>query len=293
MTQNNSFQRRKWKFKIDNQIIITSIICYKAILANPGRKINAMKFNTEEYLHRINYSGNIEPNLNTLRKLQKAHLLHVPFENLDIHHNIPINLSIERIFDKVVNQNRGGFCYELNGLFYELLVALGFDAIRVSARVYDQNKGYGKEFDHFAIIVTIDNTSYLTDVGFGEFTFEPLRIELGTIQNDERGNYLIDNYENGYFRVNKVENNRLTPEYIFSETARIFADFEEMCTYHQTSPESHFTHKRLITRPTENGRITISGNTLKIKEFQSVEEFVLKNETAFEKELWNKFKIKI
>lgn len=252
-----------------------------------------MKINKEHYLKRINYSGSLEANLNTLKRLQKLHLLNVPFENLDIQNNVSINLSIDKIFDKIVNKNRGGFCYELNGLFYELLVVLGFDALRVSARIYDQNKGYGKEFDHFSIIVTINNTKYLTDVGFGEFTFEPLKIQLGIIQNDKRGNYLIDNYEKRYFRVNKVENNQLTPKYIFSETERMFSEFEKMCIYHQTSPDSNFTSKRLITLPTENGRITISGNTLKVKEFESIKEFVLKNESEYEKELWNKFKIKI
>ena len=252
-----------------------------------------MKFNKEKYLDRIKYLEYPEPNLSTLRKLQKTHLLNVPFENLDIHNDVSIDLSIDNIFDKIVNQNRGGFCYELNGLYYELLIALGFDAVRVSARVYDQNNGYGKEFDHFAIIVTINNTKYLTDVGFGEFAFEPLEIKLEITQKDERGYYLLDTYENKYFRVNKVENEQLIPEYIFSETERAFSEFEGMCNYHQTSPDSHFTSKRLITLPTENGRITISGNTLKIKELESTTEIVFKNKAEYEKELWNKFKIKI
>ena len=251
-----------------------------------------MKFNKENYLYRINYLGDLEPNLNTLKRLQKSHLLNVPFENLDIHNNVSIVLSIDKIFDKIVNKNRGGFCYELNGLFYELLIALGYNAKRISARVYEQNKGYGKEYDHFAIIVTIDNTEYLTDVGFGEFIFEPLQIQLGIVQNDERGNYLIDNYENGYLRVNKIEDGKKLPEYIFKNIGRELIEFGEMCNYHQTSHDSHFTSKRLISLPTENGRITISGNTLKIRDLKSTTETPLENETEFEKELWNKFKIK-
>ena len=235
--------------------------------------------NADKYLDRINYLGSLEPNLNTLKKLQKTHLLNVPFENLDIHKNITIELSIDKIFNKIIDLNRGGFCYELNGLYYELLIALGFNAIRVSARVYDRNKGYGKEFDHFAIIVTINNVNYLTDVGFGEFTFEPLELQLGVIQNDERGNYLIDKFENEYFRVNKIEDGKSIPEYIFKNIKREFADYEEMCNYHQTSPNSPFTAKRLISLPTENGRITITGNKLKIKEFESIKESEIKNET--------------
>ncbi len=66
-----------------------------------------------------------------------------------------------------------------------------------------------------------------------------------------------------------------------------------MCYYHQTSPSSHFTDKRLITLPTENGRVTISDNTLKIKELESTIEKVLENENEFETVLWEKFKIKL
>lgn len=247
----------------------------------------------EKYLKRFKFSDSIELSIETLRKLQKTHLLNVPFENLDIHNNVPIVLSIDKIFDKIVHQNRGGFCYELNGLFYELLIALGFNAKRVSARVYDQNKGYGKEFDHFAIIVTINNVDYLTDVGFGEFTFEPLALHLGVIQNDERGHFLIDNFEDDYLRVNKIESGKSTPNYIFKNIKREFLEYEDMCNYHQTSPHSHFTTKRLISLPTESGRITITGEKIKIKELESTTEIVLKNEIEFEKELWDKFKIKI
>ena len=75
------------------------------------------------YLSRIQYQGGLEPNLENLRNLQVAHLLHVPFENLDIHRKVEIDL--EGSYEKIVKRNRGGFCYELNGLFYELLEALG------------------------------------------------------------------------------------------------------------------------------------------------------------------------
>ncbi|MDT0606018.1 arylamine N-acetyltransferase family protein [Croceitalea rosinachiae] len=252
-----------------------------------------MSFKKEKYLQKINCSGNLEPNLNNLKELQRHHLLNIPFENLDIHNNISIELSIDRIFDKVVNQNRGGFCYELNGLFYELLNAIGFDVKMISARVFNQDKGYGKEYDHLAIIAKINGIEYLTDIGFGEFTFEPLRLQLETIQNDERGDFKIDKYENGYFRVNKIENKKQTPEYIFKNKKRKLTEFEEMSNYHQTSPNSHFTSKRLISLQTENGRITITGNKLKIKELDLTTEILLENEAEFKKELWVKFKVKI
>jgi len=250
-----------------------------------------MKFNRKKYLERIKYSGRLEPNLDLLKKLQKNHLLNVPFENLDIHNQTPIELNIDRIYEKIVQNNRGGFCYELNGLFYELLLSLDFNAKRVSARVYIKDNEYSPDFDHFTIIVKIGNSEYLTDVGFGEFIFEPLELQFVKIQKDQRGSYLIDNYKDGHLRVNKSENGKSTPEFIFKNVQRELEEYAEMCEYHQSNPNSHFMKKRLISLPTENGRITISGNILKIKEKNKITEKELKNEAEFEKELWDNFKI--
>jgi len=246
----------------------------------------------EKYLNRINFKGDINPCLNVLVKLQKSHLFNVPFENLDIHNKIPIILDIDKIYEKIVTNNRGGFCYELNGLFYELLLTLNFDAKRISARVYKNELGYTPEFDHMAIIVSIDDSEYLVDVGFGEFIFEPLKLELGTIQNDPSGNYSIDKYEDEYYRVNKVINDEFIPQYIFTQSERELFEFSGMCEYHQTSPNSHFMQKRLITLPTENGRATITGSILKVKENNSVKERELKDEEEFHAELSNLFNLK-
>ena len=246
-----------------------------------------------KYLDRIKYSGGLEPNLGLLKKLQKNHLFNIPFENLDIHNKVPIKLKIDRIYEKIVQNNRGGFCYELNGLFYELLLSLGFRAKRISVRVYNKENAYSPEFDHFSIIVKIENIDYLTDVGFGEFIFEPLELQLGKIQNDGRSYYLFDEYEDGYLRLNKIEEGTHIPELIFKNIERNFDEFTEMCEFHQSDPSSHFMKKKLISLPTANGRITISGKTLKITENNKIIEKELKNETEFEKELLDKFKITI
>lgn len=191
-------------------------------------------------------------------------------------------------------QNRGGFCYELNGLFFELLTALGYQGRRISARVYsDTKKAYGQEYDHLAIIVTLDDIEYLVDVGFGEFAFAPLKIKLGEVQEDERGLFVIKKYDNKYLIVNNLTTGKAVPEYIFQTKASAFSEFEGMCHYQQTSPESHFTKKRMITRPIENGRITISGNVLKIKKGKEVKEILLKDEEGFREVLWEYFGIEL
>ncbi len=248
---------------------------------------------TKQYLDRINYSGNLEPSLEVLGELQKNHLLNVPFENLDIHYGTPIELNIDSIYKKIIVNRRGGFCYELNGLFYELLIALGFDARRVSARVFKQKHDYGAEYDHLAIIVNFDEKEFLSDVGFGELTFGPLEIKLNKLQKDKRGDFLIDMHDNEYFRVNKMENGVVVPEYIFKNMEREFEEFQGMCHYHQTNPKSHFTQKRLISIPTQNGRITITDDILKITKNDAVQEKTSNDEAAFEQWLWHYFKIKI
>jgi N-hydroxyarylamine O-acetyltransferase len=228
--------------------------------------------NIQEYLNRIHYKEKITPSAEVLNNLQLYHLLNVPFENLDIHDGIPIRLNTGSIYDKIVNKKRGGFCYELNGLFYELLKSLGFAVTIISARVFDSKKNdYG-----------INNTRYLADVGFGEFTFSPIPVTLNHVHNDVRGNFIIEKHDEVYLRVSKEEGGKWVPEYIFSDTPRSLDEFEEMCRYHQTSAGSHFTQKRLISKPTLNGRITLSGNNFKITASgKTIMEDTLKDEAGF------------
>jgi hypothetical protein len=114
-----------------------------------------------------------------LRDLQRAHLLAVPFENLDINPiGTPIVLSADALFHKVVVRRRGGFCYELNGLFAIALEQLGFDVTRVAGQVSRGDGKFGPEFDHLALVVRVDGATHLADVGFGDFSLEPLDLSV-------------------------------------------------------------------------------------------------------------------
>ena len=263
-------------------------------LNHSKKKLTTIKImDKEKYLNRINYYGSLNPTLQVLTKLQENHLLNIPFENLDIHNGVPISLDINKIYRKIILKQRGGFCYELNGLFYELLVTFGFNVKRISARVFDKTNGYGQEYDHLAVIVDIDGIEYLSDVGFGEFSFSPLKVETEIMQNDVRGNFIIQKYENDYYRVSKSENNILLPQYIFKTTKRELNEFNKMCLYHQKSPKSHFTENILISKPTHKGRITLSNDTLKIKNADSIYETHIANMDTFRTMLLKYFAIKI
>ena len=102
------------------------------------------------YLRRIDYSGSREPSTDVLHKLHQAHLLTVPFENLDIHLGHPIVLGEAHLFNKIVNHRRGGFCYELNGLFAALLRELGFEVLGFPCNDFGgQEPGTNEEIQEF------------------------------------------------------------------------------------------------------------------------------------------------
>jgi len=214
--------------------------------------------NIPTYLDRINYRGPLNADAETLRQLHVAHLRSVPFENLSIHAHEPILLDDESLFEKIVTRRRGGFCYELNGLFSALLRALGFQVAMLSAEVANDDGTFSAPFDHMTLMVTLDER-WLVDVGFGDSFIEPLRIdERGTqIQGDRA--YRIEPGENYLVMQQKTsEVDDWKSGYRFNLTTYQYADYLERCLFHQTSPASHFTQNRICSMLTMNGRISVS-----------------------------------
>ena len=228
--------------------------------------------NLQAYLDRIDYQDPLKVSRHTLFKLQKQHLLSIPFENLDIHYNRKISLSIDAIYRKIILEKRGGFCYELNGLFHQLLLKIGFNALLISARVHTKNEEYSPEYDHLAIIVNLENQKFLVDVGFGKFSLEPLVLKTDEKILDSFGQFQFNTYDTDYYRINEVKNDDLPPQYIFSIQERKLSGFKERCEFHQTSKDSHFTKKKLISIAREEGRITLTNSQLKITRLGIEEE---------------------
>lgn len=215
--------------------------------------------NPVDYLSRIGVDErDITVDQQGLELLQRLHLLSVPFENLDIHWKQPIVLDTDSLYEKIVENKRGGFCYELNGLFEQLLRSMGFRTRLVSARPYIDEKGFGPEFDHAAIIVSIGEDEYLVDVGFGYFAAGPLRLDVGAEQTDLEGIFRIINGENGAFVVEKKAQDAWQPEYMFGTHGRDLAEFTEMCDFQQYSPDSHFTKQKICSLLTADGRKTLT-----------------------------------
>jgi N-hydroxyarylamine O-acetyltransferase len=214
--------------------------------------------NIPAYLDRINYRGPVNADAETLRQLHVAHLRSVPFENLSIHAHEPIVLNDESLFEKIVTRRRGGFCYELNGLFAALLRAIGFEVAMLSAEVANDDGTFSAPFDHLTLMVTLDER-WLADVGFGDSFIEPLRLDEhgAQIQGDRAyrvepdGDYLVMQQ-----RTSEVD--AWKSAYRFNLMTYQYADYLERCLYHQTSPASHFTRNRICSMLTPVGRVSVS-----------------------------------
>lgn len=221
--------------------------------------------NVNQYLERIGYTNPIKPSIETLRGLQLAHMLTVPFENLDIGLKRPIRIDEEAIWEKLIVQRRGGFCYELNGLFAWLLKQVGFDVTYLNARVFDHAGNLGIDFDHLALLVQIPDQAgrWLADVGFGDSYMEPLNLDKRSEQTQGLRAYRLDRLPDGYSVWQRNYDGSWERHYFFDLQPHKFPDeYESACLYHQTSPKSSFTRGSIISRATPNGRVSLEDRRL-------------------------------
>jgi N-hydroxyarylamine O-acetyltransferase len=216
--------------------------------------------NADRYLQHIGVTKPVTPDLAALAELQQRHLLSVPFENLSVIHREPIVLDEGALFAKIVERRRGGFCYELNGLFAWLLHTLGYRVDRVSAQVYSGSRQrFGPPFDHMALVVHLDRP-YLVDVGFGDSARTPIPLPTGVTQ-DVSGVYRVVETADEYLLEQQAPEGWIA-KYRFGFTAYSLADYAPMCLYHSTSPDSHFTRGWVCTLATPDGRLTVTTDEL-------------------------------
>ncbi|MHA2276134.1 MAG: arylamine N-acetyltransferase family protein [Candidatus Kariarchaeaceae archaeon] len=231
------------------------------------------------YLRRLRLSLE-EPSLGYLNRLQNNHYLYIPFENLDVMNKKHIQLSYSGLFEKIINNNRGGFCFELNGLFADLLYSLGFSVYMAEAAVYNQElQSFGYMRNHMTLIVTIDDNPYLTDVGFGDSFRNPISLKTKNTE-DITGKYRIVEYEAAHYRLGEKEklienfdyyilehtvNDTWEPQYKFHHKCKFqLEDYQANCNWVESSPDSHFTQGRTWTVAKKDGRVSLSENGVTI-----------------------------
>ena len=212
------------------------------------------------YLARIGVLERPTPTTDSLRDLHLRHLRSVPFENLDIHLDRRISLTVSDLYSKIVERKRGGFCYELNGLFAALLRSLGYEVVMFACRV-QSSRGIGPLFDHLALSVSVPDSpeQWLADVGFGRHSAYPLRLGHVGDQDDPNGVFRLEESDGGDIDVllaGKVQ-------YRIETRPRTLDDFVPTCWWQQTRPGSHFRAGPVCSRLADSGgMITIADHVL-------------------------------
>jgi N-hydroxyarylamine O-acetyltransferase len=248
--------------------------------------------NVPAYLDRIAYTGPLAPTADVLRDLHRAHLLSVPFENLDVTLGRKIVCDETSFIQKIVELRRGGFCYELNGALAALLRAIGFHVTLLSARVPREDGSEGPEFDHLALRVDLEQP-WLADVGFGDSFLEPIGLRSGIGGAHDGRTYRVVG-DGTVMRMERAEvGGTWKRQYFFNLTARSLSDFAPMCQYHQTSQESPFTRKSVCSKATPGGRITLADRRLIFTRNGIREERMLASEDERRRALEEYFQISL
>lgn len=214
----------------------------------------------EAYLARIGHHGAIEPNIETLRALQRAHLDAIAFENLDVITGGVIRLDLASLQDKLIYCRRGGYCHEQNILFATVLDRLGFQVSGRSARMLmgDDERELGA-VGHTCLNVRIDGTDWHVDVGVGNIgPREPIPLQEGIEVRHDRWEYRMDRTSEGRWLLRHRRHDGWFNVYQFSEEPYYRVDYAEHNYVVSTHPESPFAHRIFVQRNGEDIRYALT-----------------------------------
>ncbi len=212
------------------------------------------------YLGRIGYSGTAAVDYATLAQLQRLHLAAIPFENLDALLGRPPGLERDEIFGKLVTQRRGGWCYEMNGVFGRMLQTIGFDVTRVVGGVMRETHGDSVLGNHLSLIVHLDR-DYLVDVGFGGSQLVPLPLEEVS-QKDGPFRIGLALIADGYWRfAEEIDGRHFS--FDFRPELGDEALLAHMNGWLAHAPESPFMKNLVVQRRVGDRQLTLRGRVLK------------------------------
>ncbi|MGE0869519.1 MAG: arylamine N-acetyltransferase [Kofleriaceae bacterium] len=216
-----------------------------------------MTFELDAYLARIGVSSRGAPTLATLDGLIWAHVRRIPFENLDIVLGRPIRIDLDSIATKLVTAQRGGYCFEHNTLFAEVLRVHGFAVTSLAARVR-WGATAPTPRTHMFLEVMVGAEPYLVDVGFGgTCPTRALPMRSGTYESRHGRLRLRD--DSGFTVLDAETNGAWEPLYMFTREPHHPIDFEVANHYTSTHPGSRFTLGPSVALTTDTGRITYRG----------------------------------
>jgi N-hydroxyarylamine O-acetyltransferase len=218
-------------------------------------------FDDAEYRRRVNHTADISVTETSLESIHRAQVFKLPFENFNIHLGRGINVSPEAIYNKVVKQPRGGYCFELNGLLLQALTHYGFDARALLARVHVTGVPGGRT--HQITLINLNGQHWIADVGFGAASLHsPIPFETDRVDKQDGQEYRITEVEPwGYMLQLKVKDDWMNL-YSFDLNHVCHGDIETGNHYTSTSPDVHFTQVKIASQINPSGRVSLSDYTL-------------------------------
>jgi len=222
--------------------------------------------NTALYLKRIGLSEEMKSthSIEFLKLLQLSHVMSVPYENLDIINGIPLKLDTEALFEKIVTRNRGGYCFEVNGLFGTLLENLGFKVTHLAAR-FLRNEAKIPLRRHRVLLVECDEGEYICDVGIGSAAPRyPLKLQEGIEQHQFGESYKLQKEDFFGWVIYELHGGEWRKFYSFTLEPQIDVDFITPSFYCEKHPDSIFNKDIMVAIKTETGRKTLNGREYKV-----------------------------
>ena len=251
--------------------------------------------NLRSYFQRIGYEGPLEPNLELLKAIHVLHPQAIAFENLDPLLRKPVRLDLESLQQKLLQQGRGGYCFEHNLLLSHVLKELGYTVKGLAARVmWNLPEGMVTARGHMLLLVEVKKEPYLVDVGFGGQTLTaPLRLVPDLEQPTPHEPFRLIKSGDNWIMQSKVRE-EWKPLYRFSLDEQFQADYEVTSWYLCHFPDSHFIKGIIAARTTPEGRYALRNNELVVhkKEGQS-EKKILRTAREIMEVLENSFLLKL
>lgn len=213
------------------------------------------------YLARIGYDGSLAPTPGTLAALHRAHVVSIPFENLDVVLGRGIAVDLDSVQDKLVAERRGGYCYEHGLLFAAALERLGWTVSRLLARVGDAEQLRPRT--HMALRVSSGGSEWLADVGFGSGLLEPVPWSTsGDTHRQGRWAYQLIRGAPGQWRLREVTGEEPTTLYSFTDEPQHASDIEVANHFISTHPRSPFVGQPVVIRKTLQTQLHLRGRRL-------------------------------
>lgn len=215
----------------------------------------------DDYLKRIGIDRPPRADLASLVAIHRAHLLAIPYENLDVQLRRPVGLDPAAIFEKIVRGGRGGWCYEMNGLLGWALEQLGFRVTRCAGAVSRKTSGDASVGNHLVLKVELDEGLYLADVGFGDGPIEPIRIAPGEFIS-HGFTFRLSRVDADWWRLyNDVQGGAETFDFTLRAADELL--IAEQCRFLQTSAQSTFVQNLVAQHHTPAGVTTLRGRVLR------------------------------